>query len=395
MLIIYITILLIISVIVSCIVTLSISNEYKNRLYYFSSVTFSNIKEMYPESEDKIINDIFNNKNSDYSNDLEKYGIDINSIDFSIDFVKFSTFVFFIFFILIISIFIIFIFIFVRYIRKQDKRISKLSEYSDQVLNNNYNLDIRDNDESNLSILKNKIYDLTVMLKERNLVLESDKKNIEKLIADISHQIKTPLTSLNILNDLMYEDIPNEKKEEFLRNISKELNKIDWLIKNLLNLAKLDSKTLILKKEEINAYNLFLSCKSNFEVVCDIMGINIEIEANMSIRFLGDKKWTSEAINNLIKNSIEHKSKNIKIIANKNAVYTEIIISDDGEGIDKQDIPHIFDRFYKSKNSKSDSMGLGLSFVKSIILNQNGEIKVNSIKDSGTKFVIKIYNYNI
>ncbi len=394
-LLIFVVILLIVSIIICYFITINLSNEYKKRLQYFSNIVFDNINEKYPDAEQNIIKDVFSSDNTNTNNILGKYGIYTDNIDFKINFLDFTTITFLSICILAISLILIMLFFILCYIKKQDKRVVRLTEYSDQVLNNNYNLDIRDNDESNLSILKNKIYDITVMLKEKNELLEDDKRKIERLIADISHQIKTPLTSLNILNDLMYEDLPKEKKDEFLKNISKELNKIDWLVKNLLNLAKLDSKTLILKKEKVNLLSLLYSCKNNFDIINEIMNVNITINLNEDIDLLIDKKWTCEAINNLIKNSIEHKAKNIEINAIKNAVYTKITVKDDGEGIDKKDLLHIFERFYKCKNSRSDSMGLGLSFVKSIILNQNGDIRVKSDKNIGTEFIIKIYNYNI
>ena len=236
---------------------------------------------------------------------------------------------------------------------------------------------------------------MTVMLKEKNFLLEQDKIKIEKMIADISHQIKTPLTSLNILTELLYEEKDIKKKEEFLDDMVKELNKIEWLVKNILNIAKIDSKTLILKREKVNVMELLNKSKTTFNAILELMNVSLVIDGKNDVYFIVDKKWTEEAINNLIKNAIEHKAKNINITFEKNNVYTMLVIKDDGEGIEEEDLPHIFERFYKAKNSKSESMGLGLAFVNSIITNENGSIRVKSKKGKGTKFIIKIYNMDI
>ena len=234
---------------------------------------------------------------------------------------------------------------------------------------------------------------MTMMLKEKNKDLQESNQKTDKLIADISHQLKTPLTSLNLMNDLLYTDLPEEKKKEFLDNSSKELEKINWLIKTLLNIAKLDSKTIILKKDFYNAKEMLEEIINNFATMCEVYKSNITLTVKEDNQIYCDKKWTSEAISNIIKNSIEHKGKNIKIQIEENKIYTQITIIDDGEGISPKDISHIFNRFYKAENSKSESLGLGLAFAKSIIKNQDGEIRVQSKKEnnSWTKFTIKLY----
>ena len=284
--------------------------------------------------------------------------------------------------------------IYTIYIRKQNQKLKDLDAYCKEILKGNYIIDLKEQDESDFSRLKNDIYDMTIMLKEKNSLLEKNNKDIEKLIADISHQLKTPLTSLNLINDILYTDLPEEKKKEFLDSSQKELEKINWLIKTVLNIAKLDSKTLILDKKNENAYHLCLEVKNNFKAMCEINDADIEIVSNKEETINCDKKWTIEAMNNIVKNAIEHGAKTITIKIEENTMYTKISIKDDGEGIDKEDLGHIFDRFYKAKNSKESSLGIGLAFCKSIIRNQDGDIRVKSSKkekDSWTEFVIKLY----
>ena len=284
--------------------------------------------------------------------------------------------------------------IYAKYIRKQNQKLKDLDAYCKEILKGNYIIDLKEQDESDFSKLKNDIYDMTIMLKEKNSLLEKNNKDIEKLIADISHQLKTPLTSLNLINDILYTDLPEEKKKEFLDSSQKELEKINWLIKTVLNIAKLDSKTLILDKKNENAYYLCLEVKNNFKAMCEINHADIEIVSNKEETINCDKKWTIEAMNNIVKNAIEHGAKVITIKLEENTMYTKVTIRDNGEGIDKEDLGHIFDRFYKAKNSKENSLGIGLAFCKSIIRNQDGDIRVKSSKkeeDSWTEFTIKLY----
>ena len=388
-------ILFVLVIILIYIISMYLADKYKRNLLYFSNIVINNVEENYSDSTEQIINNIFNENIKIDESVLGKYGISQDTIDINNNMFNYTKILNTILFTFIIILFVI-IFIFViYYMVKQNRKISKLNNYTEEVLNNNYMLDIRDNDEGNISKLRNKIYDMTVMLKEKNFLLEQDKIKIEKMIADISHQIKTPLTSLNILTELLYEEKDIKKKEEFLDDMVKELNKIEWLVKNILNIAKIDSKTLILKREKVNVMELLNKSKTTFNAILELMNVSLVIDGKNDVYFIVDKKWTEEAINNLIKNAIEHKAKNINITFEKNNVYTMLVIKDDGEGIEEEDLPHIFERFYKAKNSKSESMGLGLAFVNSIITNENGSIRVKSKKGKGTKFIIKIYNMDI
>lgn len=252
----------------------------------------------------------------------------------------------------------------IKYTKEQDQRIREMERYCEEILDGNETLDLRDNEEGQFSILKNKVHDITIMLREQNQSLEQNKKEMEQMIADISHQLKTPITSLNMIHDILYMDLPEEKKAEFLDNMQKDLMKIEWLVKTVLNMAKLDSGSLELEKKEEQAEEIAVFC---------------------------DRKWTREAVNNIVKNAIEHGAKQVKLCWESNVLYTKLTIADDGEGIDREELPHIFERFYRTKNSKEDSLGLGLAFAKSIILHQDGEIKVQSKKGVGTTFYIKFY----
>ena len=394
---IYITILLIIIILLAIFAIYCIQKNYKESLYEYTNQVIVKIVEEYPEQEEEIVKNIFLNNQENHENVediLSKYGfsaenIDIENTQFEI---IYKVIILFSIFFIIATLGVICIY--AIYIRKQNQKLKDLDAYCKEILKGNYIIDLKEQDESDFSKLKNDIYDMTIMLKEKNSLLEKNNKDIEKLIADISHQLKTPLTSLNLINDILYTDLPEKKKKEFLDSSQKELEKINWLIKTVLNIAKLDSKTLILDKKNENAYYLCLEVKNNFKAMCEINHADIEIVSNKEEMINCDKKWTIEAMNNIVKNAIEHGAKIITIKLEENTMYTKISIRDNGEGIDKEDLGHIFDRFYKAKNSKENSLGIGLAFCKSIIRNQDGDIRVKSSKkeeDSWTEFVMKLY----
>lgn len=395
MIICFFTIWTILMIIFGIVIILYLQSEYNNRLYNTTARIISKIHNEVPEKEAEIINKIYSNEDSKKEINsgkeiLNKYGITKSTStwgDTGMDFsYKVIIGISILFLLSVVSIY----FAFLIYYRKQKTKWENLNTYCQNILNGIETINLTDEEEGIESIVKNDIYDVTMLLKQANKELTVTDKKTEKLIADISHQLKTPLTSLNMINDLLYEDMPEEKRKEFLDNMHFELEKIYWLINTLLNMAKLDSKTIILKKTPENLYTLLNEVRKEFCIMCETEEVEIEIAVDKNIEINCDKKWTKEAIANLIKNAIEHNSKKIKISATKNAVYTRIYIEDNGEGIDSRDIRHIFERFYKTRNSKDNSLGLGLAFTKSIILNQGGDIKVTSKKGYGTKFMIEL-----
>jgi len=281
--------------------------------------------------------------------------------------------------------------IFLYAMKRQRKQIEELEQYCEEVLQETATLDLRDNEEGRFSLLKNKVYDITVLLREKNQLLEKNKKETERLIADISHQLKTPITSLRMTNEILYMDMSSEKRMRFLDNMQADLLKIEWFVKTILNLAKLDSKTLTLKREETMAAELSEKMIDSFKIFCEVSGCRIASSGEEDITLWCDKKWLLEALHNILKNALEHGAAHIALLWSENNLYTKLEITDDGEGIEKEELPHIFERFYKMKGSREDSMGLGMAFTKSMIAYQNGEVKVKSKKGEGTTFIVKIY----
>lgn len=283
--------------------------------------------------------------------------------------------------------------IFLVYLKKRDKKINQITQYINEIKNRKYDLDINENSEDELSNLKNELYKITVMLREESEISKKDKENIKMSVEDISHQLKTPLTSITIMLDNL-KDNPNmdeNTKQKFIFEISKQIDWINWLVISMLKLSKLDANVIKFNEEKINLKKFIDEIIRNLEIPIEIKNQQIIIKGDEKASFLGDYKWQQEAVTNIIKNCIEHNEENGKIYIKyeENTLFTKIAIRDEGEGMTKEDLKHIFERFYKGQNSSENSVGIGLALAKNIIEKDNGMISCKSELDKGTEFVIK------
>lgn len=353
------------------------------------------IKQEYPDLEDekiiKILNDEENNAIKGIGT-LQRYGINTEEV-YAIDGLKdekkeillTSS-------ISIISLTIIVTILIINYKNKKSKKIENIINYIEEINKKNYNLKIEENTEDELSNLTNELYKITIMLKEQAELSKKDKNVLQRSLEDISHQIKTPLTSISIMLDNIKENpqMDLHTRQEFIYEISRQIEWINWLVISLLKLSKLDSNTVDFKHEEINAENLINNVIKNLAIPLDIKQQSVIVTGNNET-FIGDYNWELEALTNIVKNCIEHTPENKKIYINceKNNFNTKIVIRDEGNGIDREDIKHIFERFYKGKNSSENSVGIGLVLSKSIIEKDNGYILCTSEVGKGTTFEIK------
>ena len=273
------------------------------------------------------------------------------------------------------------------------RRIYELSADVDRILHgNDINLSLNKYHEGELAILQSEIHKMTLRLREQRQQLEDDKCYLANALADISHQVRTPLTSINLLVDLLSEpDITDEHRMKLTHELMALISRIDWLITTLLKISKLDAGTVQFKQETISLHNLICKATGPLLIPVEIREQNLYVETNGN--FTGDVSWTVEAICNIVKNCMEHTPNGgeIRITASENLLFTEIIISDSGTGIGKEDLPHIFDRFYKSKNAGDKNFGIGLSLARMIITNQNGVIKAENNATKGALFTIRFY----
>lgn len=397
------TICLIFLIVISTIVTIKEYEDYNNEIDGVFVRLISVIKEEYPDvDEEDIIRNLElnmenensenneNNKNNDINEILEKYSIDNKILD-GIENKKYSSIRYNI--LIILLGFVLYLLINIIHERKENKTIREITEYIKKINEKKYELKIEENTENELSKLKNELYKITVMLKEEAEESMDAKKTLKVAIEDISHQLKTPLTSMSIMLDNIIEnpDMDNETRNLFIHEINRQIKWINWLILSLLKLAKLDSNTIEFEKNNINVQNLVNNVIKNLEIPIDIKEQKIIITGDKNTSFVGDYNWENEAITNVLKNCIEHtdKNKNIYIKFEENNFYTKIEIIDEGNGIDKEDLKHIFKRFYKGKNSSESSIGIGLALAKTIIEKDNGQIVCTSEVNKGTKFEIR------
>lgn len=282
----------------------------------------------------------------------------------------------------------------IMFTRWRYREIEKLSGYLRMITSGNYSLDVRDNEEGELSILKNDIYKVTSKLSEHSQGLEKDKSQLTDAISDISHQLKTPLTSMMVMADLLNDpNLSIEKRTEFTRHMREQLERLEWLVSSLLKLSKIDAGTVQFKKEQVNMKTLIEASFDSLLIPLELKNVTVNICGDETASFVGDFNWTKEAVINLLKNAVEHTKTGglITIKFLENALYSEITIQDNGVGIDKADLPYIFKRFYKGKNAAEGSVGIGLAMAYSIITKQKGDVEVKSARGEGTTFSIKLY----
>lgn len=282
--------------------------------------------------------------------------------------------------------------VFFYFTQKRYKKLSELNDYLSLVCSGKYDLDISDNTEGELSILKNNLYKVITLLRTQNEMLEKDRVYLADSLADISHQLKTPLTSMMVMTDLLKTEQPAEKKEEFIDIIESQLDKMKWLITNLLKLSKLDAGTAEFRYDAFSIKSVLHNSLKPFLLTLDLKGISLVNRADDFV-IKGDVNWTTEAFENIIKNCIEHTDKNgmLTIETKSTSIYDTVLIKDNGCGITKEDLPHIFERFYHGKNSSSDSVGIGLALAKTVFEKEHGMITVTSEENVGTEFEIRFY----
>lgn len=284
--------------------------------------------------------------------------------------------------------------VFYVFTKQRYRKIEELNDYLSEVCSGNYELAVNDNAEGELSILKNNLYKVMILLRTASEDAKKDKLYLADSLADISHQLKTPLTSMMIITEVLQDEKDEEKRAGFIRIIEEQLERMKWLITTLLKLSKLDADTADFNMKSLNCADIIDRSINPFLVQAEIRKIKISKHVNPFI-FTGDENWSVEALENIIKNCLEHTSDGgtLNINTNSTTIYNEIEISDNGSGIAKEDLPHIFERFYHGKNSSAESVGIGLALSKAVFSKENANIDVKSKEGIGTKFTIRFYKF--
>jgi len=368
--------------------------QYKKNLNYKINAILEVVQDKYPNIKKEELIDILNSENSE-GNILSDYGYDIDK-DFFIEQNNKLNLKFNVIKIIILNLtFIIIIYIFVKSHLKCDNEINKIIKCIENINRKNYELELDELSEDKLSILKQEIYKTTIMLKENADNSLKDKINLKNSLQDISHQLKTPLTSINIMLDNVIDNphMDIEIRQEFVKQIKREINNITFLVQSILKLSKFEANTITFNREEVSVKKIINETVKNVSNLSDLKNVNIEINDMSKNKIKCDYKWQVEALTNILKNAIEYSYEGNKVIieCEDNNIYTQIKIKDFGKGMDDEDTLNIFKRFYKGKEANKDSVGIGLSLSKTIIEKDKGIVMVESKKEQGTTFIIKYF----
>ena len=272
------------------------------------------------------------------------------------------------------------------------RRLQKLSADLDRLLISGTPLPITEYNEGELSILANQVQKLTLRLTEAAEVVEADKKYLADSLADISHQLRTPLTAMNLTTTMLRsENLTDAKRMELTGELRSLLTRTDWLVETLLKISKLDAGTVKLAKDTVSIIELISRSAAPIAIPLELRNQTLIVNCGEE-RFTGDLVWSAEALGNILKNCMEHTPEGgtITVTAQETALYTQIEVTDTGCGFDPKDIPHIFERFYKGSNASQSSYGIGLALARTVITAQNGTVQAMN-SENGAKFVVKFY----
>ena len=371
-----------------------IYNQTKELIVENNSLIIGTIIEAHPELETEIIEIMKQENFTENREILEKYGFtNLETLEYLESVKKLEQILLgtYIMFFLALAIILIIYFIIIQ--RRRKKEIQKIDKYLFSLLQDNINVNLKDFQSGELETLQNDLMKVTSKLKNALDTSTKDRQELSKNLADISHQLKTPLTSLFVINEaLQYKDINETQKEEFIKKQEEILTHIETLITSLLKVSQIESGMITLKKETISLTNLLKEVYNQLELI--IVSKNIKVTYNIpkNIKITGDAYWLREALSNIVKNACEHVKKkgSVTLTAKETPMFVELVVEDNGCGIKESDLPYIFERFYKSSPNKN-SIGIGLNLTKSILDKTNATIRVQSEENKYTKFTIHFY----
>ena len=277
----------------------------------------------------------------------------------------------------------------------RNRRIAQLTLEIDAILHGDSQGLLMETGEGELAILRSEIYKMTVRLREQAEALTRDRRYLADSMADISHQLRTPLTSLNLMVPLLARpNLEAKRRAELVQDMSRQLQRIDWLVSAMLMISKIDAGTVTFRREPVSIARVIDQAKDPLSISMELKGQTFTLQTQRGDeQFMGDLSWTVEAVGNILKNAMEHTPAGgeITVSVSENALYTQIVVRDNGPGIDPEDLPHLFERFYRGKDAAGDSVGIGLALAQMIITRQNGTIKAENARDGGCQFTIRFY----
>lgn len=290
-----------------------------------------------------------------------------------------------------------FLTVFLVFLKMRYRRISDLTLSIDKILNGNDSINIGSFSEGELSVLENDVRKMLSRLRSQKEMLLSDKEFLADSIADISHQIKTPLTSINLIITLLSEeDITEDRRRELLMELSSLIKKTEYLVSVLLKISKIDAGAVQFDIRKTDLGELIMKSAEAVMIPMDIKNQRLVVEAD-NIFISCDTLWTAEALGNILKNCTEHTPEGgeIRVTGRDTPLFSEITVRDSGCGFSEDDLPHIFERFYKGKSDSKDSFGIGLNLTKMVVERQNGIISAKNSSDGGAEFTVKLYKQTV
>ena len=274
--------------------------------------------------------------------------------------------------------------------RQMNRRIKSLTRYLCTVQDRLSLPPMETDEDGEWGVLQSEIYKVVALLRQQ--YSEEKRQN--------SHQIKTPLTAINLMTELLEKpSLTEEQRLDYAGKIDTQVTRVTWLIRHLLTLSQLEAGAVEMKHEEISLLSVMEQVRASLSVLSELKGVEILLDIPSEITIKGDRHWLSEAMMNIVKNGIEHNDKPdggsfayVRITATQTPIFVRVKIEDNGSGIGEQDLPHIFERFYKAKNAPPQSVGIGLALAKQIIVSLNGKIDVQSKKHQGSVFTVTFYS---
>lgn len=279
------------------------------------------------------------------------------------------------------------------YLRKRDQKISRIIEEIDRVLHDEDHLYISESEEGELAVLQSEIVKMTRRIQEQNDALKREKAYLADSLAGIAHQLRTPLTSVNlVLSFLETAEEPRERLE-LLREADSLLRRMDTLLTALLKLSRLDAGVIEWKMEPLELRSLVANALSPLEIPMEVLGITLQNALPEKVSVTADRVWLTEAVQNILKNCMESAGQQgrIEIGCEDNLLYTLLTIHDSGKGFRNEDLPHVFERFYRGKNANANGFGIGLALSKTIVDRHGGLITADNHPAGGALFTIKFY----
>ena len=275
------------------------------------------------------------------------------------------------------------------------EQVMKLCDDIDRILRNADTISFDEFKEGELSVLSSEIHKMTIRLREQNAALLTEKQFAKEALEDISHQLRTPLTSVMMILGLMNDTgLTEQERTEYLRDLYELLARMKWLIETMLSLSRIEAGAVRFAKKIVSCRELIAQSVETVSVTAELKGVELRTIIDGDPTFAGDLHYTSEAIVNLLKNAIEHTPSGgtVTITAKGSNLAAEITITDTGEGIPEAELPHIFERFHRSSEYTKNGYGIGLAFAKKVITAQDGSLRASNVKPHGAKFMLRFYH---